>query len=76
MKSIKLTELEPGKQGVLSEFEVSRMHQRMLSMGFTPGAMVRVMRRIPWKGNLYVEIGGRNLALRYAEADRIMVNVS
>ncbi len=76
MKSIKLTELEPGKQGVLSEFEVTRMHQRMLSMGFTPGAMVRVMRRIPWKGNLYVEIGGRNLALRYAEADQIMVNVS
>ena len=76
MTSIKLTDLAPGKQAVLADFKVSRLHQRMLSMGFTPGTMVRVMRRIPWQGNLYVEIGGRNLALRFQEAEQIIVNVS
>ena len=76
MKSIKLSELTPGRQAVLSDFEVSKLHQRLLSMGFTPGAVVRVMRRIPWKGNLYVEIAGRSLALRYAEAERILVSIA
>lgn len=61
---------------MLADFSVSRMHQRLLSMGFTPGSVIRVLRRLPMGGNLYVEIAGRYLALRFVEAEKIIVNVS
>ena len=61
---------------MLADFSVSRLHQRLLAMGFTPGSIIRVLRRLPMRGNLYVDIGGRYLALRYAEAEKITVNVS
>jgi ferrous iron transport protein A len=71
-----LTELKSGQQAMLADFSVSRLHQRLLAMGFTPGSVIRVMRRLPMKGNLYVEIGGRSLALRYVEAEQIAVIAS
>jgi len=61
---------------MLADFSVSRLHQRLLAMGFTPGSMIRVMRRLPMDGNLYVEIGGRSVALRFAEAEKIAISVS
>ena len=61
---------------MLADFSVSRLHQRLLAMGFTPGSVIRVMRRLPMNGNLYVEIGGRSLALRYIEAEQIAVIAS
>jgi Fe2+ transport system protein FeoA len=73
---LNLTELQIGKQAMLADFSVSRLHQRLLAMGFTPGSVIRVLRRLPMNGNLYVEIGGRYLALRFAEAKQIAVNVS
>ena len=73
-KPTKLSELKVGQQAVLADFQISRLHQRLLAMGITPGSTARVMRRLPWQGNLYVEIGGRNLALRFAEAEQILVN--
>lgn len=76
MKEIRLSELHIGKQAVLAEFKVSRLHQRLLSMGFSQGSVVRVMHRLPWQGNLYVEMDGRNIALRHSEADQILVNIT
>ncbi len=76
MKEIRLSELNTGRQAVLAEFKVSRLHQRLLSMGFSQGSVVRVMHRLPWKGNLYVELDGRNIALRHSEAEQILVNIT
>ena len=61
---------------MLADFSVSRLHQRLLAMGFTPGSVIRVLRRLPMDGNLYVEIAGRYLALRFVEAEKITVTVS
>ena len=76
MNEIRLSDLRIGKQAVLAEFRVSRLHQRLLSMGFSQGTVVRVMHKLPWRGNLYVEMDGRNIALRHAEAEQILVNIS
>lgn len=71
---MKLSDLAINQQAVLANFEISKLHQRLLAMGITPGAPVQVMRKLPWKGNLYVEIDGRNLALRFSEAEQILVS--
>jgi len=76
MNEIRLSDLRIGKQAVLAEFRVSRLHQRLLSMGFSQGTVVRVMHKLPWHGNLYVEMDGRNIALRHTEAEQILVNIS
>ena len=76
MNEIRLSELRIGKQAVLAEFRVSRLHQRLLSMGFTQGTPVRVMHRLPWQGNLYGLMDGRNIALRHSEAEQILVNIT
>lgn len=75
MASLKLTELQIGKPAILADFAVSRLHQRLLSMGFFPGAAIRVMRRLPWRGNLYVNIDDRNIVLRFSEAALIGVTI-
>lgn len=45
----------------------------MLSMGILPGTPVKLVRRLPAKGSVYVEAGGRNFALRYREAHALYV---
>jgi len=73
---LNLTELKIGEQAILADFGISRLHQRLLAMGFFPGSAIRVLRRLPMNGNLYVEIKGRFLALRFVEAKEINVNLN
>lgn len=59
---------------MLAEFAISRLHQRLLAMGISPGTPAVVIRKLPMHGNLYVRFGDRNLALRHEEAREIRVN--
>ena len=54
-------------------FPSSYLHHRLLTMGLTPGKKVSIVRRLPFRGNLYVKIGNRKLALRFKEAEHIDV---
>ena len=71
--TMSLSRLKIGQEAILDSFQVSSIHQRLLAMGITPGVSVRVVRVMSGNGNLYVRIGGRNLALRREEADVIFV---
>lgn len=46
---------------------------RLLEMGLTPGAVVRVVGRAPLGDPLELEIRGYRLSLRHAEAARVAV---
>jgi Fe2+ transport system protein FeoA len=72
---LKLTDLHNGQRAILADFSVSSLHQRLLTMGFGPGAMIRVVRRLRRHGNMYISINGRNLIMRFAEADSIYVKI-
>lgn len=63
--------LKAGQEGILDHFQVSPVHQRLLSMGISPGTRVVLVRRLPMDGNLYVKFGERNIALRPEEAQLI-----
>lgn len=60
---------------MLTDFSVTALHQRLLSMGLGPGKGIRVVRRMRRHGNMYISIEDRNLVLRFAEADRIDVKI-
>lgn len=70
-----LSDLEVGKVGVLDTYAISPLHKKMLSMGLLPGQSIAVLRRLPFKGSLYVQIDGRNLAFRHEEAKQIRVKI-
>ena len=69
-----LTDLKTGESAALGPFGVTALHHRLLSMGIHPGHLITVIRRMPVRGNLFVEIGGRQIALRFAEAEHLQVS--
>lgn len=49
---------------------------RLLEMGLTPGATVRVVGRAPLGDPLELEVRGYRLSLRHAEAARVAITAS
>lgn len=70
---VKLNELAVGSGGRLAGFDTSPLHLHLLSMGINPGMQVKVIRRFPMHGNLYVRIGNRTVVMRDQEAGQIEV---
>jgi len=70
---VKLSEIPKGAKVVLAEFGNTALHLQLLAMGVNPGSTVTLIRRMPLRGNLYLQIGTRRLVLRHAEAEQLLV---
>ena len=69
-----LDELEQGKRGVIDSIEITGMTlQRLISLGFTPGAEVSVIRKAPLLDPFDISICGSLVAVRKDEAKQITV---
>ena len=68
---IKLANLPVGKPAILADFETTLLHKQLLTMGVKPGQTVEVVRKLPFRGSLYVRIQDRHLAIRQSEALQI-----
>ncbi|UTC61803.1 ferrous iron transport protein A [Treponema sp. OMZ 792] len=69
-----LDELEQGKKGIIEDLEISGMTlQRLISLGFTPGAEVSVVRKAPLLDPFDISICGSLVAVRKDEAKKIIV---
>ena len=71
---VKLSEIHTGATVILSEFGNTAVHVQLLAMGVGPGALVKLIRRMPLQGNLYLEVGTRRFALRYSEAQQLEIH--
>lgn len=72
----KLSELEPGENGVVTRIKgngVSR--RRILDMGVVKGSEIKVIRRAPLGDPVEFEIKDYNLSLRKREAEHVYVEV-
>ena len=49
--------------------------RRLFDLGFAPGQTATLVRRAPLRGPIMFSVGGNGIALRRAEADRILVAV-
>jgi Fe2+ transport system protein FeoA len=72
---MRLSDLRIGTLAVLDHFPVSPLHRKMLSMGMLPGQQISVVRKVPLRGSLYVKVNDRLIALRFREAQNIMVHL-
>lgn len=70
----KLSELIPGERAVVFSIKAeSGLRQRLLEMGFTPGAQVLVERFAPLNDPAEYKVLGYHVSLRRQEADKIIV---
>lgn len=69
-----LKDLKPGQQGkILSVGDKGPARRRIMDMGVTPGAMVKVIKVAPLGDPIEVNIRGYELSLRKSEAQQIQV---
>ena len=69
-----LDELEQGKRAVIDSIEITGMTlQRLISLGFTPGAEVSVIRKAPLLDPFDISICVSLVAVRKDEAKQIAV---
>ncbi len=47
---------------------------KLTTMGVLPGSDVRVIRKAPFKGGIYLKIDGHNMVLREQEAAAIILS--
>ena len=74
--SLQLMELDPGRQAVIRRLEGGRaLLARLAAMGFTPGAMITVVRSSD-HGPLLVSLRGSQVALGRGEAAHIFVSLN
>ncbi|MDF2484478.1 MAG: iron transporter FeoA [Herbinix sp.] len=69
-----LKDLKPGQEGVVTSIgEKGPVRKRIMDMGVTPGATVRVIKVAPLGDPIEVNIRGYELSLRKSEADQIVL---
>jgi len=72
----RLQELKPGTKAIVLDVEGNAtLRQRLLGMGLTRGAEVKVVRNAPLKDPMEIEVRGYNLTIRRAEAEKVIVKV-
>lgn len=69
-----LKEMKPGESGrVVSIGEKGQMRRRIMDMGVTPGAEIKVVKAAPLGDPIEVTVRGYELSLRKEEAKQIIV---
>lgn len=67
--------MTPGQAGRVAGIAPGALRARLLALGVTPGAQVRVVRAAPLGDPIEVEVRGARLSLRRAEAGAVEVEV-
>jgi ferrous iron transport protein A len=68
-----LAALADGQFGVIHQYTHDVIASKLMSMGILPGKSLKLVRRLPFGGGLYVKVGNQNIALRQEEAENILV---
>ncbi len=69
----KLSELTPGKIGIIETFNSDSLSIKLMEMGCVPGEKIRVEKIAPLGDPICVQVAGYNLSLRLNEAEEILV---
>jgi len=70
---MKLTELKPGQEAVISKFNNSDILLKLMEMGCVPGERIFMEKIAPLGDPISIKISGYSLSLRLNEADKIEV---
>lgn len=68
------TPLGVGDSGTITGFTQADIASSLMAMGVLPGSSIRVVRRAPFGGTVYVAIDQQTLALRKHELEAIVIH--
>ncbi len=69
----KLSALSPGETAVVKNIRPGTLSDRLLDLGFTPGASVTCLRKAPLGDPAAYEIRGAVICLRHVDAGAVLV---
>lgn len=69
----KLSEIQPGKSGVIKTFENQEFSLKLMEMGCIPGEIIKVEQIAPLRDPISVSVSGYILSLRLEEAESIII---
>lgn len=75
MGTLRLSELRPGQEAVINEFDNSDIFLKLMEMGCVPGEKIFLEKVAPLGDPISVKISGYSLSLRLNEAEHILVTL-
>jgi len=72
---VRLSDLKPGQEATIEEFESSELLLKLMEMGCIPGEKILVEQVAPLGDPISVSVSGYHLSLRKNEAEIILVNI-
>lgn len=75
METLRLSDLRPGQEAVIREFDNSDIFLKLMEMGCVPGEKIFLEKVAPLGDPISVKISGYSLSLRLNEAEHIRVTL-
>lgn len=72
---VRLSELKPGQEGIITEFNKNDIFLKLMEMGCVPGEKILLEQIAPLGDPISVNVSGYHLSLRLNEAEHILVEV-
>ena len=73
---VRLSELKPGQEGIIAEFNKNDIFLKLMEMGCVPGEKILLEQIAPLGDPISVNVSGYHLSLRLNEAEHILVEIS
>ena len=73
---IRLSDLKPGQEAVITEFRNNEIFLKLMEMGCVPGEKVLMEQVAPLGDPVSVSVAGYHLSLRINEAEHILVELN
>ena len=73
---VKLSQLKPGQEGVIKEFNSNEIFLKLMEMGCVPGEKILLEQVAPLGDPISVKVSGYRLSLRLNEAENIIVELT
>jgi ferrous iron transport protein A len=71
----RLSELKPGQEGIIKEFQNNEIFLKLMEMGCVPGERILLEQVAPLGDPISVNVAGYHLSLRLNEAEHIFVEL-
>jgi ferrous iron transport protein A len=71
----RLSDLKPGQEGIIKEFNRTEIFLKLMEMGCVPGEKIILEQVAPLGDPISVNVSGYHLSLRLNEAEHILVEI-
>jgi ferrous iron transport protein A len=72
----RLSDLQPGQEGTIKEFNDNEIFIKLMEMGCVPGEKILLEQKAPLGDPISVCVAGYRLSLRLSEAEHIIVDTN